>query len=340
MRKLLNTLYITDENAYLSLEGETVVCRSEERGELKIPFANVESIVCFSYPGCSPALMGKCADKGVPLAFFTPHGRFLARVSGKSQGNVYTRVSQSDCFRTDGLRLIQNTVATKLSNTRFLVERSLRDHPQLENRERVEAFSWSLKESVAEVYREQDPEVIRGIEGACAKKYFDIFDCLLLNKNRVFRVEGRSKHPPLDAVNAVLLFLYSMMTNDIASALESVGLDSYIGFFHTLRPGRVSLACDLVEEMRCICERLVITMINLHMLDENDFETEVTGAVYLNDDGRKKVLKQWQEKKRSTLLHPYLKEKIPYGLLAFVQANLLAKKVRGEIDEYPPYLMR
>lgn len=340
MSKLLNTLYITDENAYLSLEGETVVCRSEERGELKLPFANVESIVCFSYLGCSPALMGKCADNGIPLAFFTPHGRFLARVSGKSQGNVYTRVMQCDCFRDNQLKLIQNTVATKLSNTRFLVERSLRDHPELDSEGQINAFSQSLKEYAAEVYRECDPEVIRGIEGACAKRYFDIFDSLLLNKSRVFRINGRSKHPPLDAVNALLSFLYSMMTNDIASALEGVGLDSYIGFFHTLRPGRVSLACDLVEEMRCICERLAITLINLHMLDENDFEAEVTGAVYLNDDGRKKVLKAWQEKKRSTLVHPYLKEKIPYGLLPFVQANLLAKKVRGEIAEYPPYLMR
>ena len=182
--------------------------------------------------------------------------------------------------------------------------------------------------------------MLRGIEGACAKKYFDIFDYLLLNKNSIFRMSGRSKHPPLDAVNAVLSFLYSMMTNDLASALEGVGLDSYIGFYHTLRPGRVSLACDLVEEMRCICERLTITMINLHMLDEKDFEAEVTGAVYLNDAGRKKVLKAWQEKKRSTLVHPYLKEKMPYGLLPFVQANLLAKKVRGELEEYPPYLMR
>ena len=158
MRKLLNTLYITDENAYLSLEGETVVCRSEGKAELKLPFANVESIVCFSYVGCSPALMGKCADNGVPLAFFTPHGRFLARVSGKSQGNVYTRVLHNDCFRADQLSLIRNTVATKLSNTRFLIERSLRDHPELENRDRIETFSASLKESVAEVYQETDTE--------------------------------------------------------------------------------------------------------------------------------------------------------------------------------------
>ncbi|MDD6800600.1 MAG: type I-C CRISPR-associated endonuclease Cas1c [Firmicutes bacterium] len=340
MRKLLNTLYITDENAYLSLEGETVVCRSEGKADLKIPFANVESIVCFSYIGCSPALMGKCAENGTSLAFFSPNGRFLARVSGKSQGNVYTRVKQQECFAENQLQLIQNTVATKLSNTRFLIERSLRDHPELENREQIESFSKSLKESAETVFQENDVEIIRGIEGACAKKYFDVFGSLLLNKDKVFRITGRSKHPPLDAVNAVLSFLYSMMTNDIASALEGVGLDSYIGFFHALRPGRVSLACDLVEEMRCICERLVITMINLHMLDEKDFDKEITGAVYLNDDGRKKVLKAWQEKKRSTLLHPYLKEKIQYGLLPFVQANLLAKKVRNEISEYPPYLMR
>ena len=340
MRKLLNTLYITDNTAYLSLEGETVVCRSDEKGQLKIPFANVESIVCFSYCGCSPALMGKCADNGVSLAFFTPNGRFLARVSGKSQGNVYTRVLQSECFKNNRVKLVQNTVATKLSNTRFLIERSLRDNPDMDRRESVEEYSRLLKETINRVYDEQDVEIIRGTEGICAKKYFELFDCLILNKNRIFKVCGRSKHPPLDAVNATLSFLYSMMTNDIASALESVGLDSYIGIFHTLRPGRVSLACDIVEEMRCICDRLAITMINLRMLDEKDFCSEISGAVYLNDEGRKKVLKAWQDKKRSTLVHPYLKEKIQYGLLPFVQANLLAKRVRGEIEEYTPFLAR
>jgi CRISPR-associated protein Cas1 len=339
MKKLLNTLYITDENAYLSLEGEAIVCKSEGKDDLKLPLANIQSIVCFNYMGCSPALMGACADKGVSLCFFTPFGRFLARVSGTAQGNVYTRALQLECFNNN-LKLVQNNVAAKLSNTKHLIDRSIRDNPYSDGVEDLTAFSCELKDAIGCVYNKNDVDEIRGIEGACARKYFGLFNYLVLNSNQIFKIDGRSKHPPLDAVNAVLSFLYSMATNDIASALESVGLDSYIGFYHTLRPGRVSLACDLVEEVRCIVDRLVITMINLKMLNESDFEKQITGAVYLNDNGRKKVLKTWQEKKRETFKHPYLKEKIQYGILPFVQANLLAKYVRGEIGEYPPFLQK
>lgn len=339
MRKLLNTLYVTDEKAYLSLEGETVVCKSEGKDPLRIPFANLENIVCFGYLGCSPALMGKCADQGVPLVFYKPSGKFLARVTGKAQGNVYTRVLQMGSFDDNRLQLVRNTVAAKLSNTRFILERACRDHPDMEDIGEVTELSARLKEQISAVYAEDDIEVIRGIEGSCAKSYFRVFG-LLIRQKGVFRMDGRSKHPPLDAVNALLSFLYSLLTGEIASALEGVGLDSYIGFYHTLRSGRVSLACDLVEEQRCISERLALSMINLKMLSEKDFEKQITGAVYLNDDGRSKVLKAWQDKKRESFMHPYLKQKIPYGLLPFVQANLLAKFVRGEIDEYPPYITR
>lgn len=340
MRKLLNTLYITDENAYLSLEGETIVCKSEAREPLKIPFANLENIVCFSYLGCSPALMGKCSEAGVGLSFFTPHGRFLARVSGSVQGNVYTRVQQLAVFQTRSTELIQNAIAAKLVNTRFLLERILRDYPDFPSRDRVSAVSEMLRSQAKEVLCQTDTEILRGIEGNCAKQYFAIFGSLIRNSNEIFRTFDRSKHPPLDAVNAVLSFLYAMLTNDIASALESVGLDSYIGFFHTLRSGRPSLACDLVEELRHIAERMTLTLINLRQLDEKDFSVQISGAVYLNDDGRKKVLKAWQERKREVFTHPYLKQKIAYGLLPFVQSNLLAKFVRGEIGEYPPFLAR
>jgi len=340
MRKLLNTLYVTDETAYLSLDGETVVCKSEGKDPLKIPFANLESIFCFSYLGCSPALMGKAADCGTHIVFFSPNGRFLARVTGKTQGNVYTRTMQLSCFKDNALILTQNNIAAKLANTRFLLERSLRDNEDMPGKSEVEEFSASLKERINLIYSIDDIEVLRGIEGVSAKKYFELFDCLLLNKKDVFRIYGRNKHPPTDAVNAVLSFLYSMATNDIASALEGVGLDSYIGFYHTLRSGRVSLACDLVEEVRSVIDRLAISLINLRVLDEADFEKQISGAVYLNDEGRKKVLKAWQDKKRATFEHPYLKEKIQYGLLPFAQANLLAKYVRGEIDEYPPFLQR
>ena len=340
MKKLLNTLYVSDENAYLSCDGDTVVCKSEGKPELKLPLLNLESICCFSYIGCSPALMGKCVERGVALSFFTPGGKFLARVSGKSQGNVYTRARQNEVFSQNALALVRNTVAVKLSNTRQLVERSLRDHPENEAADKLFSLSQTLKRQIDAVYECKDIDAARGIEGSCANAYFESFNALIRNKNEAFIMHGRSKHPPFDAVNALLSFLYAMMTNDLVSALESVGLDSCMGFYHTLRPGRASLACDLVEEVRCIAERVTLTLINLKILNEKDFDRQLGGAVYLNDDGRKKVLAKWQEKKREEFKYPVLNQKVQYGLLPFIQANLLAKYVRGEIDEYPPFIMR
>lgn len=340
MKKLLNTLYVVDENAYLSLDGETIVCKSDGRDAIKLPFANLENIVCFSYLGCSPAIMGKCAERGVGLSFFTPNGRFLARVTGSVRGNVYTRTQQLAVFEARQTELIQNTIATKLANTRTLLERTLRDHADFPSRDKVAELSCYLKERAEEVFRQTDIEILRGIEGNCAKQYFALFGALIRNPDQIFRTFGRSKHPPLDAVNAVLSFLYAMLTNDIASALESVGLDSYIGFYHTLRSGRPSLACDLVEELRHVSERLTLTLINLRRLDDKDFSTQITGAVYLNDVGRKKVLKALQERKREIFFHPFLKQKVAYGLLPFIQSNLLAKFVRGEISSYPTFLAR
>ena len=340
MKKLLNTLYVSDENAYLSCDGDTVVCKSEGKPELKLPLLNLESICCFSYIGCSPALMGKCVERGVALSFFTPGGKFLARVSGKSQGNVYTRVRQNEVFSQNALTLVRNTVAVKLSNTRQLVERSLRDHPENEAADKLFSLSQTLKRQIDAVYECKDIDAARGIEGSCANAYFESFNALIRNKNEAFIMHGRSKHPPFDAVNALLSFLYAMMTNDLVSALESVGLDSCMGFYHTLRPGRASLACDLVEEVRCIAERVALTLINLKILNEKDFDRQLGGAVYLNDDGRKKVLAKWQEKKREEFKYPVLNQKVQYGLLPFIQANLLAKYVRGEIAEYPPFIMR
>lgn len=340
MRKLLNTLYVSDEKAYLACEGDTVICKSEGKPDLKLPLLNLESICCFSYLGCSPALMGKCVERGIGLSFFTPGGRFLARVSGRTQGNVYTRASQSRVFSENALALVRNTVAVKLSNTRQIIERAMRDHPENEDIGKLALFSETLKRQINAVYESDDIEGIRGIEGSCANGYFECFNLLIRNKSECFVMHGRSKHPPLDAVNALLSFLYAMMTNDIVSALESVGLDSYMGFYHVLRPGRASLACDLVEEVRCIAERLALKLINLKVLNEKDFDRQPGGAVMLNEGGRKKVLEKWQEKKREEFRHSVLGQKIQYGLLPFVQANLLAKYVRGEIGEYPPYIAR
>lgn len=340
MRKLLNTIYVTNELTYLTLDGENLVCKIEGETKLRIPFENIENIVCFNYVGCSPTLMGKCVSKTIPINFISPQGKFLAKVCGETKENVFLRVAQIDRFRECGLTLAQNTMAAKFSNTRQLIRRTLHDNASLRGDEQINKVMEVLDSGIEKVFDAKIIEEVMGIEGNCAQNYFSIFDKLITNQKVPFTFEFRTKRPPLDPVNAVLSFVYTLLTSEFAAALETVGLDSYIGFCHALRSGRSSLACDLVEEARCIAERFVITLLNLQIIGEKDFEKQISGAVWLNDEGRKKVLTRWQEKKRSEIVHPYLKQKIPLGLLPYVQSNLLAKYVRGELENYPPYLLK
>ncbi len=337
MRKLLNTVYVTNENSYLSLENDNLVCRVEGEAKLRIPLANVEAIVCFGYLGCTPALMGKCVEEQVALSFLSPQGRFLAKVSGETRGNVFLRVAQIDTIREKSVALARNTIAAKLANCMSVLRRSRHDIPALRDDEEVIAAAAYLKEGIGKVYDADSLETILGIEGNCAKIYFSVFGKLFTGS---VKFDYRSKRPPLDPVNAVLSFVYTLYTNEFAAALETVGLDGCFGFFHQLRSGRSSLACDLVEETRCHVDRFTLTMFNLGILNDGDFELKPTGAVWLNNDGRKKVLTRWQEKKRSDIEHPYLKQKIQFGLLPYVQSNLFAKFIRGELDEYPCYINR
>ena len=284
--------------------------------------------------------MGKCAEYGIALNFFSPNGQFLARVQGKTKGNIFLRKAQFEKFADPDILLAQNTVAAKLSNTRFLIRRSMRDNPQLDSDGMLSKCIEDIESGIERVYQYSDRETIMGFEGICAKSYFNIFDRLILHQKEDFFMTARTKRPPLDPVNAVLSFLYTIMTSQYASALEGVGLDSSYGFYHALRSGRSSLACDLIEETRCIIERLTLTLINTKQIKISDFEKQESGAVYLNKDGKKKVLTAWQERKRGTIVHPYLGEKIPLGLLPYVQSSLLAKYVRGETEEYPCFLMK
>lgn len=340
MRKLLNTVYVTNEMAYLTLDGENLVCKIDGEIKLRIPFDNIENIVCINYIGCSPALMGKCVGKTIPINFISPQGKFLAKVCGETKGNVFLRVNQIDKFREYGLLLAQNTMAAKFSNTRQLIRRTLHDNAQLREDSELQKVLGILREGIDKLYEAQSIEEVVGIEGYCAQNYFSVFNKLITNKNVPLTFELRTKRPPLDPINALLSFVYTLAMSEFAAALETVGLDSYIGYCHTLRSGRVSLACDLVEEARCIVERFVITLLNLQIVGEGDFDRQISGAVLLNDEGRKKVLSRWQEKKRSDIMHPYLKQKIPMGLLPYVQSNLLAKYVRGDIESYPSYLLK
>ena len=340
MRRLLNTVYVTNENMYLTLDGENLVCKLEGETKLRIPFDNIENIVCFNYIGCSPALMGKCVKKLIPINFISPQGRFLAKVCGETKGNVFLRVQQIDKFRENGLELTKNTLAAKFSNTSQVIKRTLHDNAELRDDADIRKTLDVLFSGIEKVFEAESVEEAVGIVGNCAQSYFSIFKKLITNKKVPFTFEFRSKRPPLDPINAVLSFVYTLSASECASALETVGLDSYIGFCHSLRSGRTSLAHDLVEEVRCLAERFTLTLFNLQILGEKDFERQISGAVWLNDDGRKKVLSRWQERKRSDIIHPVLKQKIPVGLLPYVQSNLLAKYVRGDIDEYPPFLQK
>lgn len=340
MRKLLNTLYITNEDAYLSLDGENLVCRLEDENKFRIPFDNIENIICFNYLGCSPAVMGKCVDRCIPINFVSPGGRFLAKVCGETKGNVFLRVAQIDKLRESQIVLARNTMSAKFCNCVQNLKRTLHDVPELRQDDQIRSAMEALSAGTERLLGAASIEEIIGIEGNCARMYFSVFNKMITKDTETFNFEYRNKRPPLDPVNAMLSFVYTLYTAEFASALETVGLDSYIGYCHALRSGRSSLACDLVEETRCLAERFVLTLINLRIVSEKDFEKQVSGAVLLNDTGRKKVLTRWQEKKRTDCMHPYLKQKIPFGLIPYVQSNLFAKYVRGDIEEYPCFLLK
>lgn len=250
------------------------------------------------------------------------------------------RVSQIDVFRENALILSKNTMAAKFCNSVQTIKRTLHDVSDLRNNSELQAAVAVLSKGVENLTAANSIEQILGIEGNCAQAYFSVFDKLITRQNSDIHFSYRNKRPPLDEANALLSFIYTLYTAEFAAALETVGLDSYIGFCHALRSGRHSLACDLVEEARCLADRFALTLINLQIVRKKDFDTQISGAVWLNDNGRKKVLSKWQEKKRTEYLHPYLKQKIPFGLIPYVQSNLLAKYVRGEIEEYPCFLLK
>lgn len=343
MKQLLNTLFVTSEDVYLSLDGENVLANREKQILARYPLHTLQGIVSFSYAGASPALMGACAKRGVALSFCTPNGRFLARVCGESNGNVLLRRHQYRLADDSAqcVLIARNMIFGKLFNCSAVIRRTLRDHaPRVQGCGLEEAAS-QLKALLPQVLEAAEPETLRGLEGVGASAYFGVFDHLLLRSKEDFFFRGRSRRPPLDRVNAMLSFAYALLANDCASALESVGLDSYVGFLHRDRPGRTSLALDLMEELRpCMADRFVITLVNNRMLEPDDFQLQDSGAVLLTDDGRKKFLKAWQERKRDTITHPYLGEKMNWGMVPYVQALLLARCLRGDMDEYPPFLWK
>ncbi len=343
MRQLLNTLFVTSEDVYLSLDGENVVANRGGEAVARYPLHTLQSIVSFSYSGASPALMGACAKREIGLAFCTPRGHFLARVSGQMQGNVLLRRTQYRVADdpSESCRVARMMILGKVYNARWSVERTRRDHAMRIDGERFSAVSQQLQGLLPQITAETSLESLRGLEGAGATAYFSILDDMILQGKDTFFFRERSRRPPLDAFNAMLSFAYSLLAHDCASALESVGLDAYVGFLHRDRPGRESLALDLMEELRpCFSDRFVLTMVNNRIIKPEDFDFRESGAVFLSDTGRKSFLQKWQERKRETITHPFLEEKLPWGLVPYVQSLLLARYLRGDLDDYPPFLWK
>lgn len=340
MKRLNNVLYVTSPDAYLALDGETIVIRKDERISTRLPLHNLENIVCFTFSGVSPALMGACAERNIGLTFLDPSGRFRARISGKTRGNVLLRKKQYRLAEEEQQRLpiAISFVQGKIYNSRKVLERALRDHALLINVEAVRKASATLKETLTTISQCSCLECLLAFEGNAASAYFSVFNDLILHQKDTFSFKERSRRPPRDNINALLSFLYAVLTNEAVSALETVGLDPYVGFLHADRPGRPSLALDLIEELRPVfADRLALSLVNRKQILAKGFTHKESGGVIMDEDTRKIVITAWQERKKEEILHPFLKERIPFGLIPHVQATLLARYLRGDLDAYPPF---
>ena len=330
MKPLLNTLFVNQDEAYLALDGGNVVVVREEKELARFPLHNFEQITTFGYTGASPALMRKCAEENIALTFMSPEGRFQARVIGKMNGNVLLRREQ---YRraddeTASLALAKNFILGKIYNARWIIERTRRDYAMRIDEEKFQSVSDFLQTSCHEATCASDLEELR------------VFDDMILKQKGEFFFTERNRRPPLDNMNCLLSFLYALLMNDVGAALEGVGLDSYVGFLHRDHPGRQSLALDLMEELRPMADRTAFSMVNTKKISGKDFRLEEGGAVYLTDDGRKKILEAWHAHKEGMMTHPFLEEKIKWGLVPHVQAMLLARHLRGDLDAYPPFLWK
>ena len=346
MKRLLNTLYVTTQDSWLRKDGANLVVELDGAAPIHLPFHLLGGIVTFGRIGLSTPLLGHCAEAGIGVTFLNEHGRFQARLEGPQSGNVLLRRAQHKATERAEMALpvAQAMIAAKLSNQRIALLRALRDHGDAlgkEKRALIESVGNRISANARQALTIPTLDELRGLEGDAANAYFGCFNHLIMRDEPQMQMRGRSRRPPLDAPNAVLSFLYAILTHDCRSALETIGLDSQMGFLHRDRPGRASLALDLVEEFRTpLADRVCLTLFNRKQLSPKDFRFEPNGAVLLNDDGRKTVLTAFQERKRNEIMHPFLGEKIPLGLVPFVQAQLLARHLRGDLDGYPAYFWK
>ncbi|WP_269409832.1 type I-C CRISPR-associated endonuclease Cas1c [Lentibacillus daqui] len=343
MKKLLNTLFITQPDVYLSLDGDNIVLLKEQEKLGRLPLHNLESVVTFGYTGASPALMGYCARKNISLMFLTINGNFLGRFIGESRGNVVLRKQQYRISDDEGKSALiaRNFIIGKIYNNKWILERMTRDYPLRIDVEKFKEASSQLSSVIREVRNCEDLDSLRGWEGQAALIYNKLFNQMILQQKEDFSFTLRTRRPPLDNVNAMLSFAYTLLANDTAAALETVGLDAYVGFMHRDRPGRASLALDVMEELRGIyADKFVISLINKKVMNKADFVKKENGAIIMANEARRKFLSAWQNKKQEKITHPYLSEKITWGLVPYAQALLLARFLRNDLDEYPPFLWK
>lgn len=343
MKRLLNTLYITTPDSYLALDGGNVSVLIDHDVKGKVPLLNLESIVTFGRSGASPALMKECMNNDIAISFMSPNGHLMGRVIGTTRGNVVLRKKQyhiSDDPYNSCL-IARNFIIGKLYNQRWQLERMTRDHGLVVDVKQLKDVSNQLKMVVTDLGSITDLDTLRGVEGNMATKYYSVFDQMIIQQKDDFYFNNRNRRPPRDRVNALLSFAYTLLAHDMAAALETVGLDSYVGFMHQDRPGRMSLALDMMEEFRGVyADRFVLKLINKKLIRANNFIVKENGAVLLKDDARKAFLNEWQIHKQETIVHPYLDEKVTWGLVPYCQSMLLARYLRGDLDEYPPFLWK
>ena len=343
MRRLLNVLFVTSQGAYLHRERESVLVEVDRETRVRVPVHTLEGIVCFGQVMVSPQLMELCAERRTTISFLSQNGRFWARVEGPISGNVLLRRAQyrmADNAESSA-RIAQAVVIAKLYNSRAVLQRLLRSHPSCQGAEEIEQTISHLGEQLKALGSPQSVATVRGIEGEAARRYFRVFRHLILAQKDAFPFEERNRRPPLDNMNALLSFIYTLLVYDVSSALESVGLDPAVGFLHRDRPGRPGLALDIMEEFRpYLADRLALSLVNLKQVTEAGFQKTETGAVNMNEETRRQVIRAYQERKREEIIHPYLKEKIEVGLIPYAQALLLARYIRGDIDGYPPFMWR
>lgn len=345
MKKHANTLFVTTEGSYVAKRGDCLLVRKDNKTLLSLPIHTLEGVVCFGRIGMSPFALGLCGERGVSVAFLTQNGRLLSRMSGPQNGNILLRRCQFRFAESpeQTAELARCFVTGKISNARTVLLRSMRDHPDTTRDERVSHVVRRLKFILDSLWRPLTLplEWVRGMEGDGAKNYFAVFDEMILSQKDDFYFRQRSRRPPLDNINALLSFIYSLLTSDVRSACEAVGLDPQMGFLHADRSGRPSLALDLMEELRpFLADRLALSLVNRRQVAASGFETRETGGVIMNDKTRKTVIRAYQERKNETIKHPYLGETVTLGLVPHLQARLLARYFRGDLDKYPPFMWR